>query len=90
MSLLALTVILEGTTDTELAYVQLPDIQEKYGYPHCVGHRATLAGLDSCPKANPVIGCTHGDDQTDRAIGCGPLPVRLVDGHYGAERPRSE
>ncbi|KAI3331508.1 FAD/NAD(P)-binding domain-containing protein [Xylariaceae sp. AK1471] len=36
--------IREGSTNRELALVPMPDIAELYGYPHCVGHRASLAG----------------------------------------------
>jgi salicylate hydroxylase len=36
--------IREGSTNRELALVPMPDIAEMYGYPHCVGHRASLAG----------------------------------------------
>ncbi|KAI1365485.1 FAD/NAD(P)-binding domain-containing protein [Xylaria arbuscula] len=36
--------IREGSTNKELSLVQMPDIAELYGYPHCVGHRASLAG----------------------------------------------
>lgn len=34
----------EGSTNGELAHVDMPDIAEKYGYPHCTGHRSSLAG----------------------------------------------
>lgn len=44
------TSIREGATDKELGAVNLDYIEETYGYPHMVGHRATLArGLyDGC------------------------------------------
>ncbi|KAL7627538.1 hypothetical protein AAE478_001731 [Parahypoxylon ruwenzoriense] len=44
--------IREGSTNRELVHVQMPDIAEKYGYPHCTGHRASLAGglYDGCKK----------------------------------------
>lgn len=34
----------------------MPDMREKYGYPHCTGHRASLAGglFNGC-KAEPAI-----------------------------------
>ncbi|TPX10461.1 uncharacterized protein E0L32_008511 [Thyridium curvatum] len=38
------TSIRQGSTNEELAHVQMPDIRAKYGYPHCTGHRASLAG----------------------------------------------
>jgi salicylate hydroxylase len=34
----------EGSTNTELSHVAMPDMREKYGYPHCTGHRSSLAG----------------------------------------------
>ncbi|KAI5868523.1 FAD/NAD(P)-binding domain-containing protein [Durotheca rogersii] len=44
--------IREGSTNRELVHVQMPDIAEKYGYPHCTGHRASLAGglYEGCKK----------------------------------------
>ncbi|KAI0022682.1 FAD/NAD(P)-binding domain-containing protein [Xylariomycetidae sp. FL0641] len=44
--------IREGATNKELAHVQMPDIEKKYGYPHCTGHRASLAGglYEACQK----------------------------------------
>ncbi|KAH8163277.1 hypothetical protein CIB48_g4957 [Xylaria polymorpha] len=36
--------IREGSTNKELALVQMGDVSELYGYAHCVGHRASLAG----------------------------------------------
>lgn len=38
------TSIRQGSTDSELGHVDLKYIRETYGYPHMVGHRATLAG----------------------------------------------
>jgi len=38
------TSIREGSTDKELGHVDLSYVREKYGYPHMVGHRASLAG----------------------------------------------
>lgn len=35
---------LEGASDQQLAYVDLGHVQATYGYPHMVGHRASLAG----------------------------------------------
>ncbi|KAI0528388.1 FAD/NAD(P)-binding domain-containing protein [Xylaria digitata] len=48
--------IREGSTNKELSLVQMPDITELYGYPHCVGHRASLAGslFEGCQK-EPAI-----------------------------------
>ncbi|KAK1826761.1 FAD/NAD(P)-binding domain-containing protein [Podospora conica] len=38
------TSIRQGSTDEELSHVAMPNMREKYGYPHCTGHRASLAG----------------------------------------------
>ncbi|KAI1418788.1 FAD/NAD(P)-binding domain-containing protein [Xylaria sp. FL1777] len=48
--------IREGSTNKELSLVPMPDIAELYGYPHCVGHRASLAGglFEGCQK-EPAI-----------------------------------
>ncbi|KAJ8128556.1 hypothetical protein O1611_g5076 [Lasiodiplodia mahajangana] len=48
--------IREGSTNKELSLVQMPDIADMYGYPHCVGHRASLAGslFEGCQK-EPAI-----------------------------------
>lgn len=48
--------IREGSTNKELALVPMPDIAELYGYPHCVGHRASLAGglYEGC-QSEPAI-----------------------------------
>lgn len=47
---------LEGATNVELAHVAMPDIQEKYGYSHCCGHRASLAGqlYEACKKEDSI------------------------------------
>ncbi|KAI1342310.1 FAD/NAD(P)-binding domain-containing protein [Xylariaceae sp. FL0016] len=48
--------IRQGSTNKELAYVEMPDIEAKYGYPHCTGHRASLAGgmYDACLKEKAI------------------------------------
>ncbi|OTB08115.1 hypothetical protein M426DRAFT_317217 [Hypoxylon sp. CI-4A] len=48
--------IREGSSNRELVHVAMPDIEEKYGYPHCTGHRASLAGglYEGCKK-EPAI-----------------------------------
>lgn len=47
------TSIREGASDKELGYVDLGYVKEKYGYPHMVGHRASLAaGLyEGCQRS---------------------------------------
>jgi salicylate hydroxylase len=51
------TSIREGSTDKELGYVDLGYVKQKYGYPHMVGHRASLAnGLyEGCKKESGII-----------------------------------
>lgn len=46
----------EGSTDQELAHVEMPDIEAKYGYPHCTGHRADLAGgmYEGCRRESAI------------------------------------
>lgn len=56
------TSIRQGSTDTELAHVDLQYIKEQYGYAHMVGHRATLAkglydGARSYPGVSLKFGC---------------------------------
>ncbi|CAG9988182.1 unnamed protein product [Clonostachys byssicola] len=50
------TSIRDGASNQELAHVNMPNIRKMYGYPHCTGHRATLAGslYDAC-KLEPAI-----------------------------------
>ncbi|KAI1327131.1 FAD/NAD(P)-binding domain-containing protein [Xylariaceae sp. FL0255] len=48
--------IREGSTNKELSLVQMPDIADLYGYPHCVGHRASLAGAlyEGCQQESAI------------------------------------
>lgn len=50
------TSIREGADEYELAHVDLSDIKTKYGYPHCVGHRSSLAGqlYEGCKREKAV------------------------------------
>ena len=34
----------DGASNDEHAHVHMPDLRAKYGFPHCTGHRASLAG----------------------------------------------
>lgn len=47
---------LEGSSNTELAHVGMPDVEEKFGYPHCTGHRSSLAGgiFNGCKKESTI------------------------------------
>ncbi|KAF4121497.1 salicylate hydroxylase [Geosmithia morbida] len=50
------TSVREGSSNEELAHVNMPDIRKMYGYPHCTGHRATLAGgLYKACQQEPAI-----------------------------------
>ncbi|CAI6334759.1 unnamed protein product [Periconia digitata] len=46
------TYIREGSTNKELGHVKLDYVEKTYGYPHMVGHRASLANslYDGCLK----------------------------------------
>ncbi|KAJ2979687.1 hypothetical protein NUW58_g7140 [Xylaria curta] len=48
--------IREGTTNRELALVKMHDVVDLYGYSHCVGHRASLAGsmFEACQKESAI------------------------------------
>ncbi|KAJ4986709.1 hypothetical protein SVAN01_07768 [Stagonosporopsis vannaccii] len=50
------TSIREGATDKELGFVELDYVETKYGYPHMVGHRASLAGglYDGCKRESSI------------------------------------
>lgn len=50
------TSIREGSTDKELGHVKLDYVEKTYGYPHMVGHRASLAGAlyDGCLKEKAI------------------------------------
>lgn len=50
------TSIRQGSTDTELAHVDMSGIRALYEYPHCTGHRSSLAGgLYTACLAEPAI-----------------------------------
>ncbi|KAK9451830.1 uncharacterized protein V1518DRAFT_424794 [Limtongia smithiae] len=48
--------IRDGPTNKELTHVHMPDIRSMYGYPHCTGHRASLAGglYEECKKESAI------------------------------------
>lgn len=47
---------IEGSTDNELAHVDLNYIRQTYAYPHMVGHRASLAGgmFNGCKREKAI------------------------------------
>jgi salicylate hydroxylase len=51
------TSIRQGSTDDELGHVDLQYVKKSYGYPHCVGHRSTLAGelYNGCQRESSSI-----------------------------------
>ncbi|OCL03719.1 2-polyprenyl-6-methoxyphenol hydroxylase [Glonium stellatum] len=50
------TSVRQGESDKELAHVDLVYIKETYGYPHMVGHRASLAGslYNGCKREKSI------------------------------------
>ncbi|KAL5423527.1 hypothetical protein PMIN04_003800 [Paraphaeosphaeria minitans] len=67
------TSIREGSSDKELGHVTLGYVEKTYGYPHMVGHRASLAGAmyDGCLK-EPGIKFELGSLITDAEFGAKP------------------
>jgi salicylate hydroxylase len=67
------TYIREGSTNQELGHVKLDYVKEKYGYPHMVGHRASLANAlyDGCSK-EPGITFKLGSLVSDVRFGAKP------------------
>lgn len=63
-----------GSTDGELAHVPLTYVKESYGYPHMVGHRASLAnGLYNGCLKEPAIRF-HFSTNAEGASEFGPRP----------------
>ncbi|KAJ4298217.1 hypothetical protein N0V90_006116 [Kalmusia sp. IMI 367209] len=67
------TSIREGSSDKELGHVKLDYVEKTYGYPHMVGHRASLAGAmhDGCVK-EPGIKFALGSLISDVEFGAKP------------------
>jgi salicylate hydroxylase len=63
----------------------MPDIEEKYGFPHCTGHRASLAGglYKACQK-EPAIKFHFGTTLV-RYESFGPCPRLVVRPRNGSE-----
>jgi salicylate hydroxylase len=83
------TSIREGSTDKELGYVDLGYVREKYGYPHMVGHRASLAnGLyEGCKKEN---GITFKLGSNVSNVCFGPQPTFTITSSQGGEPQQIE
>ena len=79
-----------GATDSELAHVKLQYIKETYGYPHMVGHRASLANglLEGC-KQQPAIKF-HFSIDADVVEAFGPQPSFIAIPRDGSEPYRVE
>ncbi|KAK3323430.1 hypothetical protein B0T19DRAFT_204128 [Cercophora scortea] len=67
--------IRQGSTNAELASVSMPDVREKYGFPHLTGHRASLAGglYNGCKKESAIT--FHFSTSVVRVESYSPKPV---------------
>ncbi|KAK0638077.1 FAD-dependent monooxygenase OpS4 [Lasiodiplodia hormozganensis] len=68
------TSIRQGSTDGELAHVDLNYIRDTYGYPHMVGHRASLAGslYEGCKREKAIT--FHFGTVVKEVLSWGPKP----------------
>lgn len=75
----------EGSTNAELSHVAMPDIEEKYGFPHCTGHRSSLAGglFNGCKKESAIK--FHFSTSLVRVNSFSPKPVLTVKPRDGDE-----
>ncbi|KAM0432986.1 hypothetical protein ACHAPT_004691 [Fusarium lateritium] len=78
--------IYDGPSNSELARVPMADIQQKYGYSHYAGHRASLAGsIFDAAKAEPNVHF-HFGQALQTVASFGPDKVTFViKGSDGAE-----
>jgi salicylate hydroxylase len=74
-----------GSTNAELSHVEMPDIEEKYGFPHCTGHRSSLAGglFNGCKKESAIK--FHFSTALVRVNSFGPRPVITLKPRDGDE-----
>ncbi|KAK4235318.1 hypothetical protein C8A03DRAFT_36840 [Achaetomium macrosporum] len=79
------TSIRQGSTNAELSHVDMPDIEEKYGFPHCTGHRSSLAGglFNGCKKENAIK--FHFSTSLVKVNSFSPKPVITVKARDGDE-----
>ncbi|KAF8918595.1 hypothetical protein CPB85DRAFT_1430296 [Mucidula mucida] len=72
------TSIRQGSTNAELAHIDLSYVRERYGFPHVVGHRASLAGaLYAGCKKHPGIQIHF--STTVEVLSFGPRPkIKVV------------
>ncbi|KKA29635.1 hypothetical protein TD95_000672 [Thielaviopsis punctulata] len=72
-----------GATDETLVRVPMPHVAEKYGFPHCTGHRSSLAGrmYDACKEESAItfhFGCRLMDVKS-----FGPKPEFVIRNEKG-------
>ncbi|KKY16108.1 putative salicylate hydroxylase [Diplodia seriata] len=79
------TSIRQGATDGELAHVDLNYIRQTYGYPHMVGHRASLAGglYEGCKRESDAI-TFHFGTVVKEVLSWGPRPRLQAQPREGA------
>lgn len=72
------TSIRQGSTDGELAHVDLRYIHETYGFPHMVGHRSSLAGslYEGCKRESAIK--FHFSTTVKEVVSWGPKPRLLM------------
>lgn len=77
------TSIRQGSTDGELGNVDLTYVRELYGYPHMVGHRASLAGslYEGCKKEKAIT--FHFSTAAAGVESWGPKPTLKVQPRNG-------
>lgn len=77
------TSIRQGSTDKELAHVDLNYIKETYGYEHMVGHRASLAGgmFRGCQKEKAIT--FHFATSVGEVTSFGPKPKFIANPRNG-------
>ncbi|KXJ85877.1 hypothetical protein Micbo1qcDRAFT_237260 [Microdochium bolleyi] len=71
--------IRDGASNSELTHVDMSTIRQTYGYPHCTGHRASLAGglYQGCQK-EPAIAFHFGHSLVS-VDSFGPRPTFTVE-----------
>ncbi|GJN81966.1 hypothetical protein PLIIFM63780_005502 [Purpureocillium lilacinum] len=80
------TSIRDGCSNEELTHVHMPDIRQKYGHPHCTGHRASLAGglYEACKAESAVT--FHLGHTLSSIDAFEPQPVFTVTTREGSSR----
>ncbi|GAM84898.1 hypothetical protein ANO11243_029000 [Dothideomycetidae sp. 11243] len=81
------TSIRQGSTDEQLSYVNLDQVEKLYGYPHMVGHRADLAGglYAGCKKHTSVK--FHFGQTVQEVYSWGPKPsFEIIERDGGASK----